>query len=278
MEWMQVVMLLSMGLTAGFVAGLIGVGGGVIFAPVLLFHFRDAGIPPELLSKLTIGTSLCCTLVASLASAWHQHRRRAVVRRMAVGVGLSSALAVFLMTLLVTTKPWYDATVFQIVFSLLLLAVVARMALGEKEAAPDPAADTSDSARRRWPVLFGIGSGAGAVSSAAGVGGGVVLVPAYHRFLRLPIHQAVGTSSATIALISMAGVAGYALLGWHAAVPSPTAAGYVDVGRALLLAVPALFSARLGVWTAHRIATRPLRLTFAAVAAFVALRMLYGAL
>ena len=105
---------------------------------------------------------------------------------------------------------------------------------------------------------------------------GIVLVPAYHRLLHLPIHRAVGTSSATIVLISAAGMASYAALGWRADVPA-TALGYVDA-RALLLALPALGTARLGVWTAHRLPTRPLRLLFAALAAFVALRMLYGAL
>lgn len=275
MEWMHVALLLGAGLGAGFIAGLIGVGGGVVFTPVLLFYFQHIGIPPEIVPELTIGTSLFCTLIAALASARYQYRRGAVAGRTAVGVGLSSALAVFLMTLLVTTKPWYDATVFQVIFGLLLLVVVGRMVL-ERRRRSIPIAPVRP--RWSWPTLFATGSAAGAVASAAGVGGGVVLVPAYNRFMQMPIHRAVGTSSATIVLISLAGIASYAVLGWNAPVPSPAAIGYVDVGRALLLSIPAVLSARLGVWASHRLPTRPLQLAFAAVALFVGGRMLYGAL
>lgn len=276
MAWTSLFVLLGAGAAAGFVAGLVGVGGGIIFTPVLLVYLQQTGVAPALVPKLTIGSSLVCTLLAALASARHQRRQGAVAPSVAGWVGASSAVAVVLMTSLVTTQPWYDATRFQAVFASLLLIVAVRMAL-----APDPAADAAPSSagasvRARWQPLFGIGSAAGAVATAAGVGGGIVLVPAYHRLLRLPIHRAVGTSSATIVLISAAGIVSYAVLGEGADVPA-TAIGYVDA-RALLLALPALGTARLGVRTAHRLPTRPLRLLFAALAAFVALRMLYAAL
>ena len=273
---MSLFVLLGAGAAAGFVAGLVGIGGGIIFTPVLLVYLQQIGTDPALVSKLTIGSSLVCTFVAALASARHQIRRGAVSLRTAGWVGGSSALAVVLVTGFVTTQPWYDATIFQAVFATLLLIVAIRMAVTSGPAAEDPPTDSAASPSAwRGPTLFGIGSAAGTVATAAGVGGGIVLVPAYHRLLRLPMHRAVGTSSATIALISAAGIVSYAALGWGADVPA-TALGYVDA-RALLLALPALGTARLGVWTAHRLPTRPLRLLFAALAAFVALRMLYDA-
>lgn len=278
MAWAHIALLGMAGGAAGFVAGLIGLGGGIVFTPVLLLFYTQTGIDAVLAPKLTIGTSLLCTLIAALASARYQLRAGAVQRRVALWVGGSSAVAVFLMTLLVTTRPWYDATVFQLVFGTLLLVVVGRMMWRSAPSSDEGDAADPDARSASWslPGLFGTGSVAGAVSSAAGVGGGVVLVPAYNRLMRLPIHQSVGTSSATIVLISCAGIASYALLGWGDDVPA-TAVGYVDVGRALLLALPAVFSARLGVWAAHKVARRPLQLIFAVVAAFVALRMLYGA-
>ncbi len=276
MGWMSLLILLGAGAAAGFVAGLVGIGGGVIFTPVLLVYFQQIGTAPALVPRLTIGSSLVCTFIAALASARHQYRQGAVRPRLAGWVGGSSALAVVLVTGLVTTQPGYDATVFQAVFASLLLIVAVRMVAPSAPDAEDvPASSSGAPARWPGPTLFGIGSAAGAVATAAGVGGGIVLVPAYHRLLRLPIHRAIGTSSATIAVISAAGVASYAVLGWGAEVPS-TALGYVDA-RALLLALPALGTARLGVWTAHRLPTRPLRLLFAALAAFVALRMLHDA-
>ncbi len=268
----QVLALVGAGLAGGFLGGLIGVGGGVIFTPVLFFYFQRLGVAPEALAPLTIGSSLFCTLVVAVASAYFQHRRNAVRPRVALGAGLSSAAAVYLTTRFVTTQPWYDARVFQIVFSLILLVVVVRMVR------PRRVVSNEGSERRAGgPVLAGVGAAAGAVASAAGVGGGVVLVPAYHGFFRMPVAVAVGTSSATIAVIALAGVLSYAATGRGAPVPE-TALGYVDVGRAALLSAPALLSARFGVRLAHRIDTRALRLTFAAVACFVAARLILGAL
>ena len=198
--------------------------------------------------------------------------------RTARWVGLSSALGVLLMTGLVTTQPWYDATVFHIVFASLLLIVALRMIRATPAEASESSEDIardSHLASRSKPTLFGIGTAAGVVATAAGVGGGIVLVPAYQRLLHLPMHRTVGTSSATIMFISAAGIMCYAALGWNADVPA-TALGYVDA-RALLLALPALFTARLGVRMAHRLSTRWLRGLFATLAIFVALRMLYNA-
>lgn len=272
---MQLLLLLLAGLAGGFIAGLIGVGGGVIFAPVLFFYFQAIGVDPSVLAPLTIGSSLFCTLLAAVASAWFQVRKQSIIPRVALSVGVFSIVAVFLVTRFVTTQPWYDEEAFQVVFSVVLLTVVVRMVFSKRtRTAPDQPVAASDS---RWPALATTGTVAGAVSAAAGVGGGVVLVPAYSNFLKIPIHLAVGTSSATIVLIALSGVVTNMIAGWGAPVPA-TAVGYVDVGRALLLAAPAVLTARLGVWTAHRINTTALRWSFAVIAAFVATRLLWNAL
>lgn len=274
MDPAHLLLLLGAGLAAGFVAGLIGVGGGIIFAPVLFFYYQAIGIPSTVVAPLTIASSLFCTLIAAFISAWAQYRRSAVVTRVALSVGVFSALAVYLMTRFVTTQPWYDGTVFQMVFSTVLLVLVTRMVVRPRV---DPGLAQGGRPRLGWPVLVGTGTAAGAVAAAAGVGGGVVLVPAYSHFFGLPIHVATGTSSATIVLVSLAGVVNYAWLGQGEPVPE-LAVGYVDVLRATLLAVPAMLTAHLGVWTAHRINRRALRLSFATLAGIVAVRLLWDAL
>ena len=273
MDPFHLLVLLAAGLVAGFVAGLIGVGGGIIFAPVLFFHYQAIGISPAAIAPLTIGSSLLCTLVAAAVSARSQYAKDAVSTRIALRVGLFSALAVFLMTRFVTTQPWYDGTAFQIVFSGVLLIMVARMIVRTDGAPGSKETDRSFG----WPVLAATGTTAGAVAAAAGVGGGVVLVPAYTHFLGLPIHRATGTSSATIVLISLVGVVNYAWLGRGAPVPE-MALGYVDVVRALMLSVPAMVTAHYGVQTAHRISRKALRRSFAILAGLVALRLLWDAL
>ncbi len=271
MDILHLMLLVAAGLGGGFAAGLFGVGGGIIFAPVLFFYYHQTGVSPEALAPLTIGSSLFCTMIAAAATAWAQYGKKAVITRVAVIVGVFSAAVVLIMTRWVTTQPWYDGEAFQIVFSMVLLALTARMAVRFES---DPEKNAFHPRRLRGGVLAGTGSAAGAIASAAGVGGGVVLVPAYHHFLRLPMHIATGTSSATIVFISLTGALIYAWLGQGASTPDHTL-GYVDAIRGLFLAVPATFTARLGVSAAHRLNQRMLQLLFAALAAVVALRLLW---
>lgn len=272
MDWTSALLLAGAGLGGGFLAGLVGVGGGVIFSPVLFFYYQHAGLDPALVTPLTLGTSLLCTLLTATSGAWFHARAGNVNGRVALLTGLFSGGVVLLMTRFVTTQPWYDATVFKVVFGAVLLAVIARMVWP----AAAPAALPGER-RLGWPWLALTGSSAGAVAAAAGVGGGIVVVPAYAHLLRLPMARAVGTSSATIVLIATFGVLNYGAAGWGAPTPGFTL-GFVDVPHALVLALPAMVSARLGVWASARLSTRWLRLSFAALATFVALRLLLSVL
>jgi uncharacterized membrane protein YfcA len=284
----DIFILLVAGSAGGFVGGLVGVGGGVIFAPVLLFYYQGIGVPHDAVAPLTIGTSLMCTFVVALFSARTQLGKRAVELKVAAYVGLASAVAALVMTRFVTTRPWFNADVFQLLFGGLLVFVSVQMGfgLGRRRGVSGPDADqgaeavdpTGQRIRMRPGAirLSATGLVAGTVATAAGVGGGIVLVPAYRKLFRFPIHRAVGTSSATIVLIAAAGVLSYMATGRGGEV-SPYAVGYVDFGRAFLLSIPAALMAPIGVRTAHRMDQKRLNRLFALLAILVALRMLIRA-
>src|SRR5690606_40836966 len=86
MDPSSLLILVGAGFAAGFIAGLVGVGGGVIFAPVLFFYYQGVGIDDSVIAPLTIGTSLLCTLIAALVSARAQYRRGAVSSTIALQV------------------------------------------------------------------------------------------------------------------------------------------------------------------------------------------------
>jgi len=172
----------------------------------------------------------------------------------------------------VVTRPWFDASVFQVLFAAVLLVVVVRMVRGASGATGDEAEGAGG-----WGASLGTGTAAGTVAAAVWVGGGVVLVPAYSRWLRLSFHRAVGTSSATIFVISTLSVGAYAIFGVGVAGRPSLALGYVDVGTGLLLAGPAVLGAQGGAALAHRFETRWLRWSFAVLALVVAGRLLGGA-
>jgi uncharacterized membrane protein YfcA len=270
----QAMLLGTAGFAAGGLAGLIGIGGGVIFTPMLFAVYGWMDVPEGIRTPLTVGTGLFCTGIAAGTSARRHFREGAVRGRMAVGVGLASAAAVGAVSWVVGTQAWYDASVFQGCFAVILLVVVVRMVSGPSGASAEASEERASSG---WGAWLGTGTAAGTVAAAVGVGGGVVLVPAYSRWLRLPFHRAVGTSSATILVISTLSVGAYGLLGAGLDGRPPLALGYVDVGTGLLLAGPAVLGAQGGAALAHRVETHWLRWGFAALAVVVAGRLLGGA-
>ncbi|MGA7304237.1 MAG: sulfite exporter TauE/SafE family protein [Rhodothermales bacterium] len=276
MDPLNAFILLAAGVGGGFIAGLVGVGGGIVFAPVLFYFFQSTGMAPEVIAPMTVGTSLLCTLTASSMSAWQHHLKMSVLWSVAVRVGLLSAAALFLIVAFVTTQSWYDRFAFQLVFGALLLVVSIRMFTQNKRAGSD--AEGPDVARRRFSLLAlgGIGSAAGTIAALAGVGGGIIMVPAYNQILRLPMRLSVGTSSGSIVLISIIGVVGYAVAGWTDG-QAQTALGYVDLVHGLVLALPAIPGAQLGARVAHLVPRRLLQMAFALLAGLVAARMLITA-
>jgi len=261
MDPVNILILGAAGVVGGFVAGLLGVGGGIIFAPVLFFFYSATGVDPDLVAPLTLGTSLLCTLVTALAGTI-THRGAGLIGRRVIA-----------MTLFVTTQPWYSGRVFQIVLAAILLLAVYRMVTGKR---PKRTSGWRDRLRTGTPFLALTGAAAGSVASAAGVGGGIVLVPAYNQLLRLPLKTATATSLATIILISLSGVVMYVVTGLGTET-LPTSVGYVDFGQAVWMVVPALLTARLGVKAAERVNVKLIRYSFAGLAVLVAGRLLWRA-
>jgi uncharacterized membrane protein YfcA len=259
------------GLAGGFLVGLVGVGGGIVYAPVLLVAYQHRGIEDPVLTPLVLGTSLFCVGLAAASGAVAQWRAGAVEPRVALVSGAVAAVTVPLTGRFVTTQPWYDREAFAVVFGLLLVGVALRMLL-EKTRDEGVQAEAGPAGPG---ALVGAGAAAGALSAVAGVGGGVVLVPLYHNLLRLSTKAAVATSTAAIVLIAAVGVATYAVLGWGT---PGTTLGYVDPVYGVALALPAMLTARLGVYVGHRLPARTVRVSFACIALVVAARLLWGVL
>jgi hypothetical protein len=174
----------------------------------------------------------------------------------------------------VTTREWYDQRAFQIVFGTFLLGVGAQMILSRGR---EEASEAAPAERDGPAATAAAGAAAGALAAAAGVGGGVILVPLYHSVLRLPTRAAVGTSTAAIVIIAAAGAVTYAILGLGAPVPRG-AVGYVDLVSGIVLAAPAMITARMGVALGRRLPTRGVRIAFGVVALAVSGRLLMVAL
>ena len=275
MDISSVFLLILLGGLAGVAGGLLGIGGGLILTPSLFFFFREAGVPEDVLTPLAIGTGLLCTWVISLSSAIHHHSRGATNLRTAIICGLTAASAAAATSIWVTTAPWFTPDLFQRVFAFFLMAVAIRMMLPGAADNNKKAREADDeSVIRPLPIIFG-GAIAGFVASTVGIGGGMVLVPLYERLLKMKIRLAVGTSSATIVIITLAAVVTFVVRGSGLSITA-SSIGFVDFKLAAILAIPAAITTRLGVSIAHRINRQRLRQIFGVLALLISIRLFLG--
>lgn len=253
----------ALGLLAGFVAGLLGVGGGLIIVPVLILLLQAQGLAPGLEPQLALGTSLASILFTSLSSVRAHHRRGAVawplVRQIAPGIVVGTlAGALF--------AAQVSAHLLKAFFVAFLFYAAVQMWLDFK-----PAPHRGLPGRSAVALAGGV---IGAVSSWVGIGGGTLSVP-FMLWHNIPLHRAIATSAAIGFPIALAGTAGYVLGGVGVPGRPAASAGFVYLPALSAIVLGSVLTAPLGARTAHRLAVRPLKRIFAIVLLGLALRMVW---
>ncbi len=254
------------GAVAGILAGLLGIGGGLVIVPMLVYVFGVLAIPQELTMHLALATSMASIMFTSISSFMAHHRRGAVqwevVRRIVVGIFTGTFLgSCFASTL---------STGFLKIFFVVFLYVVAVQLLLNKK----------PRGSREMPGMagmFAVGNVIGAVSSFVGIGGGTLSVP-FMLWCNIRVHNAIGTSAAIGLPIAIAGTAGYIYGGWNAAELPPYSLGFVYLPALLGIAAASVLTAPLGVRLAHSLPVDKLKRVFAILLLVVATKMLVSVL
>ncbi len=249
----ELLIYLLLGALAGLVAGLLGVGGGLVVVPVLVWLFIAQGMAAEVVMQLALGTSLATIVVTSLASAWAHHRKGAVlwplVVRLAPGLLLGALLGAWLARAL--GGDWLQG-----LFGLFVMLVALYLFWGR-------AVPMAGGAQRpSVPELGVVGGAIGLLSSLLGIGGGTLTVP-YLSGRGVVIQRAVAVSAACGLPIALGGSAGYLLSGWQAAQLPAMSSGYLYWPAFFGIASTSLLFAPLGANIAHRLPVRVLRRLFA---------------
>lgn len=255
--------LLAAGLIAGFLAGLLGIGGGGVLVPVLYEVFGVLGVDPAVRMHLALGTTLAIILPTSLKS-FAGHKARG-----SVDMALLKRVAPFVVAGVVfgsiTVKAASsDALKWVWVISATLIAI--KMALGR-----DDWRLGDHLPRSPWPQIAALA--VGFVSTLMSIGGATFVVPLLTLYGK-PILQAVSTASGVGPLIALPGVIGFAWAGWDAGGLPPLSIGYVNLLGMAIVAPLSVWAAPYGVRLAHRIPRRTLELAFAAFLASISLRFL----
>lgn len=256
----------ALGAVVGFVAGLLGVGGGGIAVPVLTALFLAMGRGDAV--HLALGTSMAAMIVTSFSSM-RSHRAHGNVRGSLVAVMAPAViLGTFAATFVAARAPARALAVF---FAGFMAFVAWRMFRAARSDAPARALLPR-------PLLFAGGAGIGAVSALVSIGGGSLTVP-FLGWQGVDIRKAIGTSAAIGFPIAIAGTLGYVLNGLGR-VESGTGGviGFVHVPAAVLIASTSFFLVPVGARMANRIPVVPLKRIFACVLMLLALKMLHSVL
>jgi uncharacterized membrane protein YfcA len=261
---MTLLLYLALGACAGTMAGLFGVGGGLIIVPALIYAFGAQGLPADVTTHLAIGTSLATIVVTSLSSVRAHQLRGSVDWRLAglmvAGIVLGSALGAHTAGLL-------SGPQLQLALGCFVLIMALQMGLGLQ----------ADS-RRQLPGVPGLtlaGGVVGWVSALFGIGGGSLTVP-FLSWCNVRMQRAVGTSAACGVPIAVVGAMGYMLEGWGRAGLPPGSTGFVYWPAFFGIVVSSTSFARVGARLAHRLPPARLKRFFALFLLVIGLRLAYG--
>ena len=267
LEPLLIVELAMLGVGTGFLAGLLGIGGGMLMVPFITIILANRNVSPDLSVKMAIATSMATIIFTSLSSVRAHHQRGAVrwdiVKRLAPGIVMGSiigSLGVFSLL-----KGSYLA----IFFGLFVSFSATQMFLDKK---PKPT--------RQMPGTGGqlaAGGFIGFLSGLVGAGGGFISVP-FMTWCNVPIHNAVATSAALGFPIAMANVLGYVISGQSVQNLPAGSFGYIWLPALLVIAVCSFATAPLGARAAHGIPIGKLKRIFASILYILAAYMLYKGL
>jgi len=260
-------LMLGTGAAAGLLAGLLGVGGGIVIVPILFLVLDTLAFPESVAMHVAVATSLATIVPTSLASSRAHHAKgnfdADLFRRwapfIAIGAAIGGLLAGFL-----------GGAGLKLVFGIVALAVAINMALPSKPVQVDrlPAGKLTQG---------GIAGGIGLFSALMGIGGGSLSVPALSMY-SVPTHRAIGTAAAFGFVIALPAVFGFVWSGWEMPGRPPGSLGYVNLAAAALIFPVAALFAPLGARLAHALPAGRLRQAFALFLGFTALRMLWTAI
>jgi len=254
---------LVLGVIAGLVGGLLGLGGGILIVPSLLFLFIWQGMPTEILMHLAVATSLFTIIFTSISSSFAHHKHQAVlwsqVLLLTPGIIIGAVFGAFI-------ADYISSDILRRLFGVFEILVACQIGFSVKP-----------SAQRSLPGRNGMlitGAGIGTLSTILGIGGGTLTVP-FLIWCHVDIRKAVASSSACGFPIALAGSLAMIFTGLNSTSLPENSIGYVYWPAAVMILITSVLFAPVGAKLAHSMPVDSLKRIFAIVLACVGLRMLF---
>lgn len=257
---------IAIGIVAGFLAGLLGVGGGSVLVPALVWAFNLAALPQQWVFRLALGTSMATILFTSVSSVRAHHLHGAVrwdvVKNFIPGILLGTLFGTFLARHLSSS--------FLVLFFAVFMGAVSFQMISEYKPKPGRVLPGK---RGQFVVATFIGT----ASSLVAVGGGALTVP-FLAWCNVPFKKAIGTASAMGFPIAVGGTIGFVFNGWTAPGLPPGSLGFVYLPALLFTVVASVLVAPFGAKAAHILPANLLRKVFAVILFLTVVNMLRGLL
>jgi len=257
---------LLLGVVAGTLAGMLGIGGGLIIVPVLAFTFEAQGFDSAIVMHLALGTSLATIVVTSLSSIYTHQRHAAiewpVVKRLSGGIAVGAMCGALIADQL-------PRDMLQIIFALFTLFAAIQMTF-----------EWRPQVTRQLPgrtVLAGVGGVIGMVSAMVGIGGGTMTMP-FLLWCNIVVRKAIATSAACGLPIAVAGAAGYWVAGLDVVTLPSGSSGYLYWPALLGVVATSVIFAVCGATLAHRLPVKILKKGFALLLLAISVRLFMAGL
>lgn len=251
------------GALVGFLAGLLGIGGGMSLVPILSALFAAQALVPEHTVHLALGTGMASILFTSTSSVREHHRHGgvdlAIVRRMVPGMVAGTLLSTL-------GSGWIEQRTLALAFAVIVFGGATQILLGRKPAPGRtlPAA----------PALFGIGAVIGTLSGLVSAGGTFLTVPLL-LYCGVPMHTAIGTSAAIGIPVAAIGTVGFVLAGLRVDGLPAGSIGFVYLPALALVVAASVFTARLGARAARQLPVVALKRVFAGLLYLLVAKMVW---
>lgn len=262
MDLTIIILFILCGLLTGLLAGLLGIGGGLVTVPAIYYLLPLAGFPEEKIMQVAVGTSLAATFITSLASTWAHYQRKTILlsafKLIVPGMIFGCIFGALIAHLLPSN---YLRDIFGCVAILFgIYFFFPRF--------PHPNFGSSPN----YTLSF-FGLGIGTLSSLLGIGGGIFTVPVFLGY-KLPMKNAVGTSSSATLVTALVGTITYLFISWHK--PSiPETFGYIELPVFFAISLGSVSTSWLGVKLSHVLHTDMIKKIFACACAFTGIVMLF---
>jgi uncharacterized membrane protein YfcA len=286
MDWIIWLLMPLVGALGGFLAGMLGVGGGIIFIPLLTWVFANYGLSNAEVVKYTLANSIFLVFVSGLSGIYRQARNNALNWKKMLLMGIPGACCSLFLSLIIAhglpdlnhfqnwfsqTGNWYHKQSFQMVFLLFLIISILNMAFGKPDSQKE-GLNENDGNRTGLQIM--VSAIAGCVVALSGLGGGVVMVPLFSIILKMPLKKSTALSLSIIPFLSIAPLVSYLFEIPAQKLPTPQT-GYLVWQYALPIAVMVAIFATLGLKTAKSTPVKTLRIIFATLTSIVLIKTIY---